>query len=249
METLLCLKIASGSRRRSLCALLRGVTQFPNSKLLRLGTALQYGLSMPKLVADKWLGLSSVAWDGIAAIATVAAFGAAVLGAFLVLRQLKQARELAEDQARPYLVATIEESAADWTITDFVVRNIGQTAARELTMTIDPPYVRAHELGEGNQFMDAAFIAGRTSVLPPGGELRTYLDSSNQMAKLKKNPGSTPRFTATLGYRDRLGKEITESFEIDPYERDGIIRTDVHGLHHIAKSVRAWTKSQGINSY
>ncbi|TFD32633.1 hypothetical protein E3T40_12395 [Cryobacterium sp. TMT1-19] len=74
---------------------------------------------MLKLVADTWFGLSSTAWDGIAAMATAAAFAAAVVGALLVLRQLKQARDLAEEQARPYLVAMIEESAADWTLADF----------------------------------------------------------------------------------------------------------------------------------
>jgi hypothetical protein len=205
---------------------------------------------MLKVVVETWLGMSSTAWDGIAAIATVAAFGAAAVGAFLVLRQLKQARDLAEEQARPYLVAMIEESAADWTVTDFVVRNIGQTAARDLTIAIDPPYVRAHELGEGNQFMDAAFMSGRTSVLPPGGEVRTYFDSSRQMtAAMKSSSGPSLPFTTTLCYRDRLGKEITESFEIDPYERLGTIRTDVHGLHHIAKTLRAWTKKQGVNNY
>ena len=205
---------------------------------------------MLKLVADTWFGLSSTAWDGIAAMATVAAFGAAFVGALLVLSQLKQVRDLAEEQARPYLVAMIEESAADWTLTDFVVRNIGQTAARDLAIEINPPYVRAHELGEDNRFMDAAFISGRTSVLPPGGEVRTYFDSSHKLgAAMKSNSGAAQSFAATLRYRDRLGKEITESFEIDPCAGLGTIRTDVHGLHHIAKSLRAWTKSQGVNSY
>ena len=205
---------------------------------------------MLKLVANTWLGVSSTAWDGIAAIATVAAFGAAAVGVFLVLGQLKQARDLAEEQARPYLVAMIEESAADWTLADFVVRNIGQTAARDLTIAVDPPYVRAHELGGGNRFMDAGFISGRTSVLPPGGEVRTYFDSSREMTTaMKSSSGTALPFTTTLRYRDRLGKEITESFEIDPYDRLGTVRTDVHGLHHIAKTLRAWTKSQGVNHY
>jgi hypothetical protein len=205
---------------------------------------------MLKLAGDTWLGLTATAWDGIAAIATVAAFGAAVLGAVLVLRQLNQARDLAEDQARPYLVALIDESGADWTLADFVVRNIGQTAARNLTISIDPPYLRAHELGEGNRFMDAKFISGRTSVLPPGGEVRTYLDSSREMhARMTSDSVTTQPFTATLRYRDRLEREIIESFEIDPQEGLGTIRTDVHGLHHIAKSLRAWTSHQGVNRY
>jgi hypothetical protein len=204
---------------------------------------------MLRLIKDTWLGLPSTAWDGIAAIATVAAFGVAVAGVVLVLRQVRQARDLAEEQARPYLVVVIEESAADWTFTDFVVRNIGQTAARDLRITIDPPYVRVNEF-EGNHFMDAAFFSKRTSVLPPDGEIRTYFDSSrNLTAALVAGDEATGPFTATLQYRDRLGSEITEAFDIDPYERMGTIRTDVHGLHHIAKSLRAWTSSQGINSY
>jgi hypothetical protein len=205
---------------------------------------------MLKLVADTWFGLSSTAWDGIAAMATAAAFAAAVVGALLVLRQLKQARDLAEEQARPYLVAMIEESAEDWTLADFVVRNIGQTAARDIAIALDPPYVRVHDLGEGNQFMGAAFISGRTSVLPPGGEIRTYFDSARELsAAMKGEIETTQPFTTTLRYRDRLGKEITESFEIDPYARLGTMRTDVHGLHHLAKTLRAWTKSQDVNNY
>ncbi|TFD65017.1 hypothetical protein [Cryobacterium sp. Hh38] len=68
-------------------------------------------------------------------------------------------------------------------------------------------------------------------------------------AAMKGRSGSVVSFTTTLRYRDRLGKEITESFEINPYERLGTIRTDVHGLHHIAKTLRAWTKSQDVNNY
>lgn len=205
----------------------------------------------PELV-ETWLGLSATAWSGVAALATATAVLVALGGAVLVLRQISQARELAEDQARPYLVPILEESGADWKLIDFVVRNVGQTAARNLTMTFVPPYIRANEI-EGYEFMTARFIGNTTPVLVPGGELRTFIDSAADIVRLKKRDKSNSLvarpFTLTLRYQDRLGHEIEERFDMDVSLKMGTVRMEVHGIHHLAKSVRAMAKKQGISNF
>lgn len=205
----------------------------------------------PTAPVELWLGLSSTAWSGVAALATVSAVLVAIGGAVLVLRQISQARDLAEDQARPYLVAVMEESEADRQIIDFVIRNIGQTAAREVTLALDPPYVRSDELPEPHHFMGARFITGSTGVIPPGGELRTFMDTTRDLVQAKNaGKGNVAQpLSLTLTYSDRLGRKIVEEFKLDIWERSGTVRTEVYGLHHIAKSLRAWTKKQGVNNY
>lgn len=214
---------------------------------------MQFLFALPEAEpVETWLGLTSTAWAGVAALATAAAVAIALGGAWLVLRQLKQARDLAEDQARPYLVPLFEESEANWTLIDFVVRNVGQTAAREVALTFDPPYVRANEI-EGYEFMSARFIRDTTPVLAPGGEMRTYLDSAKDLARRGKGPerplDTAQPFALTLRYQDRLGNVIEEQFAMDPSSKMGTVRMEVHGLHHIAKSLRAIARERGISNF
>lgn len=193
-----------------------------------------------------FLGLNEVAWVGITAIAALLTAAIAGAAAYFALKQLRQGRELSEEQARPYLVAFIDESEADRQILDFVIRNIGSTAARDIRVQIDPPYVRAKEF-ESHEFMGATFIREATSILPPGAELRTLLDTTSDLFKAGESVGLP--FTVGLSYRDRNDREISEDYILNPRYASGSLRADVHGVHHIAKTLRAMANGQGINSF
>jgi hypothetical protein len=99
--------------------------------------------------------------------------------------------------------------------------------------------------------MDANFIKGKTSVLAPAAELRTFFDSTADVdsATTAGNTDVSRPFELMLRYEDRLGKVIEEAFTIDMTERMGTLRTEVHGVHHIAKTLRAMAKKQGVTSF
>ena len=197
------------------------------------------------IVTANFLGLDSTAWSAIAAVATVLTAVIALVAAVVALRQLVHSRELAEEQARPYVVVSTSPSDADANHVDLLIQNIGQTAATDVQITIDPPYVRAHDFG-GSAFMDANLFHAPVPTMPPKFELRLYLDSIPDHEEDTSHPA---RYRVTVTYRNRLGKSMVDSYDLDLDIYVGILTLQVHGLHHIAQSLRAWTKKQGIQKY
>lgn len=197
------------------------------------------------LSAPVFLGLDSTAWTAIGSLAAAGTFVIAGIAAWIALRQVRQGRELAEEQARPYVIAFIEERPESSKMLNLVVRNIGQTAARKLRVTVDPPFIRAREDIEGHHFMDAVFLNETTDVLAPHAELSNFLDSAPERYAADL-PGA---LTVTLRYKDRAGTELTDEYKLDFAAGRGDLRPDVHGLHHIAKTLRALAKKQGISSF
>jgi hypothetical protein len=193
------------------------------------------------LAADVFLGLDTTAWTAVTALATC---GLVLVGggaALVALSQVKQGRQLAEEQARPYVIAFIEERPASSKMFTLVVRNIGNTAARKLRVTIDPPFVRAREDVGGHHFMDAVFLNEVTDVLAPHAELSNFLDSGPSRYATDL-PGA---FTITLRYQDRAGAELTDEYRLDFTAGRGDLSTENYGLHHIAKALRDIAKKSG----
>ncbi|WIE72358.1 hypothetical protein [Curtobacterium sp. MCJR17_020] len=197
------------------------------------------------LTAAAFLGLGATAWTAIGALATAGTFLIALAAAWIALRQVKQARELAEEQARPYVVAYIEERPESSKMLSLVLRNIGHTAARKLQVSVDPPFVRAREDVGGHHFMDAVFLQETTDVLAPQAELSNFLDSGPERYATDL-PGA---FSVKLRYEDRAGAELTDEYKLDFTAGRGDLRPEIHGLHHIAKTLRAIAKKQGITHF
>lgn len=197
------------------------------------------------LETSTFLGLGPTAWGAIGAIATVVAVVIALVAAIVALRQLRHSRELSEEQARPYVVASTVLSEADRNHVDLVLQNIGHTAASNVRVTIDPPYVRAIDFG-GEPFMDAYVFKSSIPTMPPGFKLNLYLDSA---AKHHQQPHHPAKYAVSVAYEDRQGKVLQDVYEIDLDIYVGILTLQVHGLHHIASSLRALAKERGINSY
>lgn len=59
----------------------------------------------------------------------------------------RQARELEKERSQPYVVAYTESSGATPAIIDLVVKNYGQTAARNVRLELDPWPVRSDGTG------------------------------------------------------------------------------------------------------
>lgn len=101
---------------------------------------------------DTFWGLTETAWVAISSAATVGMLIVAVVAAVYAKRQWESAREqlaaarLADAEAsRPYVIVTLEPSAASQVVLNLVIRNIGRRPATDVTVRLDPPPVRAKE--------------------------------------------------------------------------------------------------------
>lgn len=86
-------------------------------------------------------------------------------------RSRQQARELEIERVQPYVVAYMEPSAATNLAIDLVVKNYGQTAARDVRFSVDPRPRRSHD----NEVVAVPFPI---PILAPGQEWRTSWDST-----------------------------------------------------------------------
>ncbi len=150
-------------------------------------------------------------------------------------------RDLAEEQARPYVVAYLEPSGiGDAGLVDLVVRNFGKTAARDVTMTCDPELRRS--TSNEDDPTEPVVIFDRLGLLAPGQEWRTYWDRTWVR---HGRPDLANRHEVVLRYRDPRSQSLEEwlSLEWAPLiNRDTLT---VYGTHHIADALRRIEKTLG----
>lgn len=125
-------------------------------------------------------------------------------------------------QLRPIVVAELQKHAfLKWT-QEVVVRNYGQSPARELTVTFEPPLVDPDPKSDEAATMTAATVrrfAKVISVLAPGAELRQIYyagdvaPGSNKVKNSEPNPDTVK---VTVKYRgEGKRKKYTDTFELD----------------------------------
>ena len=173
--------------------------------------------------------VSNPAWSAIAAWAGVAiALGAVVVAGLLANSQLGEARRLRQEQALPYVAVFADESAADWTAIDLVIKNFGKTAAKDVRVSIDPAPQRAVG-GTEDVWMPTSI-----PVLVPGQEWRTFWDATQ--ARLKSN--LPDHCTVEVEFSDSRGKRLDPlTFDLDwqPLTQRGMVVA--YRMHHAAKAL------------
>lgn len=178
--------------------------------------------------------LSPEAWTAIAA--WVAVLLAAVAG-LVAFGQLREARRLRREQAQPYVVVFLDESAGGPWIGDFVIKNFGATAAYEVRLDASPTITTSlSDTGaDGRDLLLPAVIP----VLVPGQEWRTTWDSILN----RKDKNLPDRFTVTVRFEDSQGEAETMRYVLDweVYVQRGYV--EQHGVHELVKSVRKIEKT------
>ncbi|WP_314855293.1 hypothetical protein [uncultured Microbacterium sp.] len=183
-------------------------------------------------------------WAMIAAIGTWAAVIVAAVAAGFIVWQIRQARALAEEQARPYVIAWVELDAETRTTLEFHVKNIGQTAARNVHISLDPPW-EWNKPAKQMRFMDAAIFQRGLPTMPPGWQVTLAMEFTQDIP----DSDALAPITATVTYEDRHAATHSEAFVLDLAYLRGALWLDKHGLHHIAKTLRAMAKKSGVNSF
>lgn len=135
---------------------------------------------------DTFWGLSATAWTAIASLLTGGLLLVAVVAALYAGRQVRIAREQGEESraaraeaSRPYVIVTIESSRTGPPLFDLVVRNIGQRPAVNVSITLDPPPVRASEAG-GYELSKIKMLNEPIAMVAPDQEMRTFYDNQGE---------------------------------------------------------------------
>lgn len=200
-----------------------------------------------------WLGWSLQQWStvgdvagGIGAIATSVVAGIAAIFAF---HQVREARELREEQAQPYVVAYFAISKASSMYIEFVVKNIGQTLAKDVQIALDPPLQSTLD-DRKYAAKDAYILQEGVPTLPPELEYRLLFESGPELYKQTDLPR---RYRATITYRTSRGRHITLEYFLDLETFFGYESLAIYGEHDSAKalrdiagSIKTWTHHGGI---
>jgi hypothetical protein len=189
---------------------------------------------------DTFWGLSATAWTGIYTLLTAGLLVVAVVAAIYAKRQWDSARaQIEEGRAaeletrRPYVIVTIESSEVSRSLFDLVVRNIGQRPAVTVSISLDPPPVRARE-ADGFELFKAKMLTEPVAMIAPGQEMRSFYDSHIERNGRDDLPTS---HKVLLSYQDSSGREYTETSVIDIDAMRGAMFTPAKTVHDIGESL------------
>lgn len=165
-------------------------------------------------------------WAAAAAWATVVVYG----GLFLYAgKQVKEARKLREDQARPWVVAYFD---VDW-LTDIVIENIGTTVARDVEVRFDPPL--ASTFSRPWPWEESTLLTDGIKTLPPRQRVAIPFDGTIE----RFNRDDLPlKYTAHLTYKGRQRKPLTDTYVLDLAVYKGT-KPPPEGLPEVVKALKA----------
>jgi hypothetical protein len=185
---------------------------------------------------------ATVTWADTVTVALIAAqLVVLIVAAFVAWRQVREARELREEQQRPFVVVDFDLQNGYMTFLEVV--NLGTSLARDVRIEIDPPLASASDV----DFADLKMLNEGIATLAPGKKYRTFFDMGFRRAKsdLPMN------YTAFVSYTDEKGRRSfneTLNLDLDLFMNlVSITRHDVHDvnkrLEEIRDLLKKWTSN------
>lgn len=218
-----------------LWALLSGnITTHDRATGSATGTAL---VGVPVMTAEAWSAAAAWATFLVAVVAAIVGLKQYRATSRASADQSRLAQALAEEEARPYVVAYMESSAVDVGFIELVVRNYGKTAARDVRMTATPELRRSTPNGDETEPVEVFQVLG---LLAPGQEWRCYWDRTWMREKV----GLPDEYEVALSYSDSAGTPLrpeTLPLSWEPFLANGPL--EVYGVHHAAKALRELQKT------
>lgn len=177
--------------------------------------------------------------DWLTAIGTDGTVLIAILAAIPAYRAVREARQLREDQARPFVTITLEPSRASRKHLDLVVKNIGATVARDVRFLFSEP-LRSTGDATGFPLANVKFLHDGIAVLAPGAEYRALFDFIPGREQAKKDGAALPdSYTATVIYKNRNGDNLpSEEYVLDYALSRGSLHVEEFGLTDLVKEAR-----------
>lgn len=172
-----------------------------------------------------------VTWTDVAQVGLVAAqLVVLIAAAIFAWRQVKEARELREEQNRPFVVVDFECEQGYMMYLEVV--NMGTSLARDVRIEIDPPLESAIDIEVGKLKMLNEGIA----TLAPDKKLRTFFDMS--FRRNEDRPDLPMNYVARVRYSDEKRKRsFDEMLNLDMDQYMHMHTVTRHGLHDIHKEL------------
>lgn len=159
--------------------------------------------------------------DSTSASATFAGISAlaSIVTAAIAAWSLFGSRRDSRDRTRPVITATFEPGTSNFSGNTFlVVRNRGQSVAREVRVTFHPPISAFEPPTDGGESIIAGLIGPRYSqpitVIGPGQQfsnIYTYVDNGNPQT-VEPVPD---QLTVNVKYKDDHGRSYKDEFPLD----------------------------------
>ncbi|WP_166905936.1 hypothetical protein [Mycobacterium sp. DL440] len=193
------------------------------------------------VLAVKDWAVPATTWTAFGSIATVSA---AVVAIFTLV-SLKQD---SADRTRPVLIAELKHAVLTQN-SELLIRNVGQSVARNVKVDFDPPLPDpADGGGEERVGVLTPYLQRRYSrvipTFPPGMAMDNYYQGANDDEPVPDD------FTVTISYVDAHGRKYTDAYELTmgtlrdqsgsyPGNRDdpGMQRRWVKALEAIARAI------------
>lgn len=172
------------------------------------------------------------------AFGQVGALVVATVAGLLVWLQVRQGRQIREDQTRPYVIVDFEFLGLMVLLT---VRNIGTTPARDVHIRFDPPLQSPLE-GDPMEF--AVFSEG-IPMLAPGRAIEHTFGDGPQFFP-EDGPAVPLRYEARVRYANLDGKKYNDPplvLDLLPFKNSAVDREDLHQIQQHLKEIRNLMKS------
>lgn len=181
------------------------------------------------------------AWqpDDFGAAASVGTLLVACIATLIARRQLKQNRQLREEEAAPYIVVDILPGRVSPILLELVIENIGSTVAHDVRIRFDPPIQSAMDMS-GYELIDWSPLKDGIETLVPGRRLIALFDSS-----FERHGTDLPRrYSVTINYMDsRRRKQPTLRHTVDLNPLYGALHSDPKGTHQLVQEVEKLRKA------
>lgn len=180
------------------------------------------------------------------AFGQVGALVVAVVAGVLVWLQVRQGKQVREDQTRPYVILDFDFQAEEVMI---AVRNIGTTPARDVRFKFDKPLRPPHYIEEEALavFTDGIpmLAPGRTIGIPFGSALQFFSDEGDPVPL---------QYTARLTYESLDSKRTYEDpplvIDLLPFKHTYVqydeLRRISRNLKEIKDVLKSWTSEQRL---
>jgi hypothetical protein len=184
-------------------------------------------------------GLHPDAWSAIAAWVALLVLGASAAFAYI---QIREARRLREEEARPVVVVDFDVDRRPHIIY-LAYENFGRTTAHDVKVTFDPPLTSKVADGDYVHFFSNTF-----PTLAPGKRIASVFDSAIQ----RLSSDLPKQYEATASYTDRNGRRYEDKYLLDLSVLEGRLTANekdvgnvVDALTELARTVKAFRSSYG----
>jgi hypothetical protein len=199
----------------------------------------------PELLPLDWL-LDWLSAERVVALATMGQLIVLVVAALYARAQVREARELRKDEARPYVMVDFEPDRSP--LVNLVVANLGRTMARNVRIEVDPPFDSSvYRSGPVPLAKFKLFSEGIPS-LAPGKRIVLLFDQMLDREKLQL-PDS---YRVRLSYEWDGGEPLSEELRLDldlyrPLRRVqlGTVHDLSETLNKIRQQLEKWSAGTG----